>query len=80
MGLLICWPRNAKKTKSETDKVECPKRAQRLHLYGLVQGLSYVVRLNDFKTAQHLRAKLAWVLRRRHDPPPTEVVRLEVCL
>jgi hypothetical protein len=26
--------------------------------------LSNVVRLNDFKTAQHLRAKLAWVLRR----------------
>jgi hypothetical protein len=49
---------------SETDKVECS--AQRLHLYGLVQSLSYVVRLNDFKTAQHLRAKLDWVLRRPH--------------
>ena len=41
--------------------------SQRLQLYGLVQGLSYVVRLNDFKTAQHLRAKLAWVLRRSHN-------------
>jgi hypothetical protein len=41
-------------------------RPKRLHLYGLVQSLSYVVRLNDFKTAQHLRAKLAWVLRRPH--------------
>ena len=35
--------------------------------YGLVQGLSYVVRLNDFKTAQHRRAKLTWVLRSPHD-------------
>ena len=43
------------------------QRAQRLQVYGLVQGLSYVVRLNDFKTAQHLRAKLAWVLRRPHN-------------
>jgi hypothetical protein len=42
------------------------QRAQRLHLYGLVQSLGYVVRLNDFKTAQHLRAKLDWVLRRPH--------------
>ena len=41
--------------------------AQRLHLYGLVQSLSYVVRLNDLKTAQHLRAKLAWALRRPHN-------------
>jgi hypothetical protein len=41
--------------------------ARRLHLYGLVQGLGYVVRLNDFKTGQHLRAKLAWVLRRPHN-------------
>ena len=29
----------------------------------MVQGLSYVVRLNDLKTAQHLRARLALVLR-----------------
>ena len=48
-------------------KLNAQQRAQRLHLYGLVQGLSYVVRLNDFKTAQHLRAKLAWVLRRPHN-------------
>jgi hypothetical protein len=33
----------------------------------LVQSLSYVVRLNDLKTAQHFRARLAWVLRRPHD-------------
>jgi hypothetical protein len=45
-------------------KLSAQQRAQRLHLYGLVQGLSYVVRLNDLKTAQHLRAKLDWVLRR----------------
>ncbi len=38
--------------------------AQGLHVYGLVQSLGYIVRLNDFKTAQHLRAKLDWVLRR----------------
>jgi hypothetical protein len=43
------------------------KRAIRLQLYGLVRSLSYVVRLNDLKTAQHLRARLAWVLRRPHD-------------
>ena len=43
------------------------QRAQQLQLYGLVQGLSYVVRLKDFKTAQQLRAKLAWVLRRPHN-------------
>jgi hypothetical protein len=41
--------------------------AVRLGLYGLVQSLSYVVRLNDLKTAQHIRAKLAWVLRRPHN-------------
>jgi hypothetical protein len=41
--------------------------SQRLQLYGLVQGLSYVVRFNDFKTAQHVRAKLAWVLRSSHN-------------
>jgi hypothetical protein len=48
-------------------KLNAQQRAQRLHLYGLVQSLSYVVRLNDFKTAQHLRAKLDWVLRRPHN-------------
>jgi hypothetical protein len=48
-------------------RLNAQQRAQRLHLYGLVQGLSYVVRLNDFKTAQHIRAKLAWVLRRPHN-------------
>ena len=50
-----------KTIKSETDKLNAQ---QRLQMYGLVQGLSYVVRLHDFKTAQHFRAKLAWVLRR----------------
>ena len=39
------------------------QRFERLNLYGLVQGLRYVVRLNDLKTAQHLRARLTWVLR-----------------
>src|SRR5262245_39605287 len=48
-------------------KMNAQQRARRLHLYGLVQGLSCVVRLNDFKTAQHLRAKLVWVLRRPSD-------------
>ena len=48
-------------------RLNVQQRAQQLQLYGLVQGLSYVVRLNDFKTAQHLRAKLAWVLRRPHN-------------
>ena len=48
-------------------KLNAQQRAQRLHLYGLFQNLSYVVRLNDLKTAQHLRAKLAWVLRRPHN-------------
>jgi hypothetical protein len=43
------------------------QRAQRLHLYGLVQGLSYVVRLNDLRTAQHFRARLTGVLRRPHN-------------
>ena len=47
-------------------RLSAQQRAQRLHLYGLVQGLSYVVRLNDFKTAQHRRAKLDWVPRRPH--------------
>ena len=48
-------------------KLTAQQRAIRLHLYGLVQSLSYVVRLNDLKTAQHFRARLAWVLRRPHD-------------
>jgi hypothetical protein len=45
------------------------QRVQRLHLFGLIQSLSYAVRLNDFKTAQHLRARLAGVLRRPHNLP-----------
>ena len=48
-------------------KLNAQQRAQRLHLYGLVQGLSYVVRLNDLRTAQHFRARLSGVLRRPHD-------------
>jgi hypothetical protein len=48
-------------------KLSGQQRAVRLHLYGLVQSLSYVVRLNDLKAAQHFRARLAWVLRRPHD-------------
>lgn len=44
---------------------------RRLHLYGLVQSLSLVVRLNDIKTAQHLRARLALVLRN----PPANPLR-----
>ena len=48
-------------------KPSAQQRAGPLQLYGLVRGLSYVVRLNDFKTAQYLRARLAWVLRRRHN-------------
>ena len=43
------------------------QRAQRLHLYGLVEGLSYVVRLNDLRTTQHFRARLTGVLRRPHN-------------
>jgi hypothetical protein len=35
------------------------QQAQRLHLYGLVRSLSYVVRFNDLKAAQHFRARLA---------------------
>jgi hypothetical protein len=46
-------------------KSNAQQRFEGLHLYGLVQSLSYVVRLNDLKTAQHIRAKLACVLRRR---------------
>ncbi len=45
-------------------KLSVQQGAVRLHLYGLVRSLSYVIRLNDLKTAQHLRARLAWVLRR----------------
>lgn len=48
-------------------KLNPQQRAERLRLYGLVQSLSYVVRLDDVKTAQHLRARLAWVLRRPSD-------------
>ncbi len=44
-------------------RLNAQQPSQRLQLYGLVRGLSYVVRLNDVKTAQHLRAKLAWVLK-----------------
>ena len=44
-------------------KLNPQQRAEGLRLYGLVQSLSYVVRLDDLKTAQHLRARLAWVLR-----------------
>ena len=43
------------------------QQTQRLQLYGLVRSLSYVVRLNDLKAAQNLRARLAWVVRRPHD-------------
>jgi hypothetical protein len=43
------------------------QQAQRLNLYGLVRSLSYVVRLNDLKAAQHFRARLASVLRPPHD-------------
>jgi hypothetical protein len=43
--------------------LKAQQNLERLNLYGLVQGLSYVVRLDDFKTVQHLRASLAWVLR-----------------
>ena len=48
-------------------KLTAQQRAVRLQLYGLVRSLSYVVRLSDLKTAQHFRARLAWVLRRPHD-------------
>jgi hypothetical protein len=44
-------------------KLKAPQNLERLNLYGLVQGLSYVIRLNNLKTAQHLRARLGWVLR-----------------
>jgi hypothetical protein len=52
---------------SDRMKLTAQQRAVRLQLYGLVQSLSYVVRLNDLKTVQHFRARLAWVLRRPHD-------------
>jgi hypothetical protein len=45
------------------------QRTQRLQLYGLVQSFSYVIGLNDFKITQHLRARLAGVLRRPHNLP-----------
>src|ERR1700756_4780005 len=48
-------------------KLSAQQLTIRLQLYGLVQSLSYVVRLNDLKTAQHFRARLAWVLRRPRD-------------
>jgi hypothetical protein len=48
-------------------KLSAQQRAERFQLFGLVRGLSYVVRLNDIKTAQHFRARLAGVLRRPHD-------------
>ena len=41
-------------------KLNARQRAERLNLYGLVQGLSYVIRLNDIRTVQHLRARLAF--------------------
>jgi hypothetical protein len=53
-------------------ELSAQQRAVRLHLYGLVQSLSYVVRLNDLKTAQHLRLRLAWVLRRPHNLEPLQ--------
>jgi hypothetical protein len=48
-------------------RLNAQQRAQQLQVYGLVQGLSYVIRLSDFKTAQHLRAKLAWFLGHPHN-------------
>jgi hypothetical protein len=48
-------------------KSNVQQRSEGLNLYGLVQSLSYVIRLNDLKTAQHFRARLAWVLRRPHN-------------
>jgi hypothetical protein len=38
-------------------------------LYGLVKSLEYLVRLNDLKTAQHFRARLALALRHPNDLP-----------
>ena len=48
-------------------KLNAHQRLERLNLYSLVQGLSYVVRLNDLQVAQHFRARLASVLRRPHN-------------
>jgi hypothetical protein len=48
-------------------KLSAQQLTIRLQLYGLVRSLSYVVRLNDLKTAQHFRARLALVLRRPSD-------------
>jgi hypothetical protein len=48
-------------------KLTAHQRLERLKLYGLVQFLRHVVRLNDLKAAQHFRARLAWVLRRPHN-------------
>jgi hypothetical protein len=48
-------------------KLSAQQQTVRLQLYGLVRSLSYVVRLNDLKAAQHFRARLAWALRRPHD-------------
>ena len=47
-------------------KLNPQQRAEGLRLYGLVQSLSYVVRLDDSRP-RHLRARLAWVLRRPGD-------------
>ena len=44
-------------------KLNVQQRFERLNLYGLDQGLSYFVRLTDLKSTQHLRARLALVLR-----------------
>ena len=48
-------------------KSNAQQRFERLNLHSLLQSLSYVVRLNDLKTAQHLRVRLAWVLRHPHN-------------
>jgi hypothetical protein len=60
-------------------KLNAQRRFERLNLYGLVQGLSYVVRLNDPKSTQHLRARLASVLRHpggMSDPLHSELKQL----
>jgi hypothetical protein len=44
-------------------KLNAHQRLEQLNLYGLVQSLSYVVRVDDLKTAQSLRVRLALVLR-----------------
>ena len=48
-------------------KLNAQQRAGPSQLYGLVRGLSYVVRLNDLRTVQHFRARLTGVLRRPHN-------------